>query len=757
MFVTIYMVLAGLRPKYFANKAKKMYNMRMIKKICSFLLILILGISSASCSTFSIGSGAATVGYGFAEAIANRDYSVAYDYLYENSTGLGTEEEFAERYSNIFSALQITEIQLKSREVVEDGQLFSLKYTLIMKSTLMGEVSYDYEADIIPCLSGYGVMYTPSLILPFLETGDTVRIQSEYGKRGEIFDKNKEILAKNDYAQSVFIEIAELQDINAVAATLSSVLGIDAAEVLEKYNNAVENKFDLEVIQAFPKNTLTQEQKDALAAVPGIQIDEDALTYLRYYPMQDSFAHAVGYMGSPSEEEAAAMADKGITEDSKIGKTGLEAVYEDELRPSDGYKLFVQDALGNEKKLLYEQPKQDGEDIVTTLDAKIQNRAYSLLSTNVKEGQSGAVVVMDYKTGNVEALVSYPSFDPNFFSFPIDGKLWNYLNSKEAQTPLYSRATQSVYPPGSSFKPFSIVPALENGKITPEMTPDLTIVNEEWIPDVEGWVYPSIKRAHPTLGEFNMMNAMKSSDNIFYAWAAMQVGIEPFMAYMQKIGIGEVPTFELPVTKSNLLNEGTEMNIKILADMGYGMAELLISPIHLASMYTAFMNNGDMLNPTIVDSIYQTQGTAYNKVYQNERTVFKQGVIQQSTIDTVTEAMRLVVDSGTAYPSRLPGVNMIGKTGTAQVPQADGTMREINWLVLIGQDEGNQKLVLVMLDTLKDEGDAKFIIGRELMKPEGYVDETETADPDEETETTSENPDEQTETTEPNEETNPPE
>jgi cell division protein FtsI/penicillin-binding protein 2 len=724
--------LACPGPENFANKAKKMYNVRMIKKICSIFLILVLVISSVSCSAIGVGSGAATLGYGFAEAIANRDYSAAYGYIYEHSAGKGTEEEFAARYNNILGALQVTDIKLTSREVVENGEMFTLKYTLAMKSKLMGDIQYDYQADITPTINGYGVMYTPSLILPFLETGDTVRIKTEYGKRGEIFDKNKEVLAKNDYAQSVYLEIAKIQDINTAAATVSSVLGIDAADILEKYNNAVENKFDLAVIKALPKNTLTQEQKDALTAVPGVQIDEDSLTPLRYYPMQDSFAHSVGYMGSPSDDEVAEMADKGITQDSKIGKTGLEAIYEDQLRPSDGYKIYVQDSLGNEKKVLFEQPKQDGEDIVTTLDARIQNKAYSLLATNLKEDQSGAVVVLDYKTGNVEALVSYPSFDPNYFSFPMDNKLWSYLNSEEAQTPLFFRATQAVLPPGSSFKPFSIVPALEGGKLTPETVPDINkdIVNNEWMPHVEGWVYPSIKRAHATLGEFNMMNAMKSSDNIFYAWAAMQVGIEPFMEYMHKIGMGEVPSFELPIKKSNLLNEGTEMNIKILADMGYGMAEILVSPLQLASMYTAIMNNGDMLNPTIVDSIYQTQGTAYNKVYQNQRTIFKQGVMQQSTIDILKEALHMVVESGTAYQSRLPGVNLIGKTGTAQVSQADGNKKEVNWLILINEDESNPKLTLVMLDTLKDEGDARYFIGRELMKPEGYVDPEETTEPE---------------------------
>lgn len=699
--------------------------MRMMKKIVSLAIVAALAAAVLSCNALPFGGGAATVGYGFAQAIASGDYEAAYGYLYENSPDLGTEEEFAQRYTNIFDAMQVKKIELEDRTVEENGESYTLNYTLHIESTLMGGLSYDYEADIIPSKNGYGVIYTPSLILPYMESGDTVRLSTEYGQRGEIFDKNKNLLAKNDYAQSIYLQTEKIADIGAVSQSLAELLGVDAADVVKKYDNAVENGFDMVVVDALPKYTLTQSQRDALAQIPGVAVDENSLTPIRYYPMEDNCAHVVGYMGSPSEDEIAAMANEGITENSKIGKTGLEAAYEDVLRPKNGFKLYVQDSLGNEKKLLYEEPAQDGEDLFLTLDSEEQNKAYTLLATNVLADQSGAVVVMDYKTGDVQALVSYPSFDPNNFSFPMNSALWDYLNSEEAQTPLYSRATQGAYPPGSSFKPFSIVPALENGKITPETSPDLNIVNNEWTPDRDDWFYPSIKRVAETLGEFNMMNAMKSSDNIFYAWAAMQVGIDPFMEYMHKIGMGEAPSFELPLKKSNLLNDGTEMNIKILADMGYGMGELLVTPLQLASMYTALVNGGDMLNPTVVQSIYQEKGTAYNEAWHNERTVFKSDTMQSDTIDILKQAMKLVVDSGTAYPARLPGVNMIGKTGTGQVIQADGSIREMNWLVLIGLDEGNEKMVVVMLDTPKDEGEAKFIIGRELMKPDGYVDETE--------------------------------
>ena len=123
----------------------------MVKKIFSIVLAAALAAAAVSCGTLPIGGGAATTGYGFAQAIASGDYKAAYGYLYENSTDLGTEEEFAQRYTNIFDAMQVKKIELADRKIEEKGDSFTLKYTLNIQSGLMGSLSYNYEADIIPC------------------------------------------------------------------------------------------------------------------------------------------------------------------------------------------------------------------------------------------------------------------------------------------------------------------------------------------------------------------------------------------------------------------------------------------------------------------------------------------------------------------------------------------------------------------------------------------------------------------------------
>ena len=670
------------------------------------------------------GNGAATVGYGFVDAIVSGDYEKAYDYCYSGSEDLNTKEEFADRYKNIFEAMEVTSVTLTNQEIVENEDYYTINYTLAFESSLLGSFSYDYSADIMPGRSGYDIIYTPSLILPQMESGDTVRLKTLKGERGEIFDRNKNLLAENGYAQTVYFETAEITDINATLSAVGSIVEIDSEKALEKYNNAVEKGYDTEVIATFPRNTLSQEQIDSLTAIQGIKFDDSSMTKIRYYPYEDAFAHMVGYVGSPSDEEL--EADDTIDENYKIGKSGIESVYEQQLRGSDGKGLYIFGSNGKIKETLYEDKNTNGQDIVLTLDANEQMKAYTALTTTLQEGQSGAVVVLDAKTAETLAAVSTPSFDPNLFGFPMDSNVWNYLNSEDSGTPLFNRVTQATFPPGSTFKPFSIVPAYESGKIGKYDVPSLNIEKNSWrpdssIPNVDNWVYPNINRSEETLGEFNMMNAMKSSDNIFYAYTALLAGIDDFMAYMNEIGIGEAPEYELPIKASTLLNEGTEMNIKILADMGYGMGELEISPLQLATMYTAFTNDGDILNPYIVEGIYDTTDGGYNAVYKGERKVWKSSVMKADTLDTLREALDLVVSNGTAYKADVPGLSIMGKTGTATLAASGENSREVNWLILIGKDEGNEKIVLVMVDTKANEGkDIKLSIGKEMITPDWY-------------------------------------
>jgi penicillin-binding protein len=222
-------------------------------------------------------------------------------------------------------------------------------------------------------------------------------------------------------------------------------------------------------------------------------------------------------MGSPSEEEVEAAEAAGETLNVSVGQTGIEAAFEDTLKGSDGRIIYIEDDKGEVKEVLWEDAKSDGSDIYLTLDTGLQNTAYTLLAANCAEGQSGAAVVMDYTNGDVKAMVSYPSFDNNLFN-PVAKDVWDYYSAEDNQDPLFPRATQSTYMPGSALKPFSAVPAIESGILTESSSPPITVEDNKWLPKMEGWHFPTINRFEtPVGGDWVFEIAMKFAMTYFCA------------------------------------------------------------------------------------------------------------------------------------------------------------------------------------------------------------------------------------------------
>ena len=694
----------------------------------AIVIIMIMACAMAVSSCGDMTGGAVAVGYDFCADICNGRYEQAYDLCYAGSDDLGTKESFAERYRNIYEALQITDTELASREVseIEDSECFSLNYTVDFKSDLLGDFSHDFQAMIMPDVRGYSIMYDPSLILPYMQAGDSVRVKTLKGRRGEIFTSDRDLLAQDSYAQSVCVTVEELEDsVASVAAELSGIIDEKASDIADRINKAADSGQELVVVKKFMRDTLDDEAVARLEQIKGVTVDDKSVSPLRYYPHMDAAAHIVGYVTPATAEDI--EKDPSIQKDDVVGKSGLEFTYDGMLRGKDGKKIYVADSLGNETYVIYEQPAQDGADITLTIESALQDRAYTALATYVKEGQSGCAIVLDYHTGEVEAAVSYPSFDPNWFTISMDPDIWKYLMDEDNGYPLVNRVTQSVYPPGSTFKVFTCVPALENKILSAEQEVFLDIEDNKWTPPESlvgnKWTFPPIVRAEETKGDtYNLINALKSSDNIFFSYVAILEGEEMFMEYMDRIGIDGCIDFDLPVTPSSFKSNATEMSLHLLATSGYGMGEIQTTPLQLASMYTCFMNDGDILNPHVIKSIEKTENGEYHTTYEGKTTKYKENIMKQETIDTLKGAMKQVVQTGTAYQLGLKNLDIIGKTGTATLVSQGASSREVNWIILLSRVEGDEKLVLVMVDSRADEGDNKFDIARELIKPYGYSD-----------------------------------
>ena len=337
---------------------------------------------------------------------------------------------------------------------------------------------------------------------------------------------------------------------------------------------------------------------------------------------------------------------------------------------------------------------------------------------------AGAVVVMNPKTGEVNAIASNPSYDLNRFIKGMSGDEYKALEEQENE-PLRNRAARELYPPGSTFKAFTAAAALDTGTVNENYVFTGYIDNDYWKPTGYGeWPWPRIKRTrvyHRT-EPMNMTNCMLHSDNIYFADVALKIGQEKFIAYFnEKLGMDKSLPYELGAARSQLYSRGSVMDNKMLADSGYGQGQVLVTPLQLAAMFSAFANNGDMPTPRITDGLYVTDGVEYKCIRESEYSVWMEDAISTNAINKIIPMLQGVVDpnkNGTGRSLRVTNVDVAAKTGSAEIGK-DKT-RMYSWFAgfRLNVAQEDERVVIVMLD-VPDSGaysSLKFQIARELLK-----------------------------------------
>jgi len=218
-----------------------------------------------------------------------------------------------------------------------------------------------------------------------------------------------------------------------------------------------------------------------------------------------------------------------------------------------------------------------------------------------------------------------------------------------------------------------------------------------------------------------MRSAIVHSDNIYFANAALLMGWDNYTSYMKSIGFGDTMPFDLNVAQSQLYNDDTELTLMLLADSGYGQGEILTTPLQMATMFCAFANGGNIMQPYIVDGLYETEGIKYNNVSKASPKVWKGGVIEQHSLDVIVPYLKDVVDhslNGTGRSLKVTSVTVAAKTGTAEI--GNDKSRQISWFAGFRCDteDKDARLVLVMLEvpTTDEYASLKFDIAREMLK-----------------------------------------
>lgn len=613
-------------------------------------------------------------------------YNEMYEMISDRSKGQITEEDFVKRNKNIYEGIDMSNLKIDIKNIEKES---SKKYaiTYITSMNVSGQnISFENRSNIIKEDNKLKIDWSSNMIFPNLNGTDKVKVSTSKAIRGKILDRNGKELATNGKISSVGIVPGKLgenktESINKIA------------ELLNLSSETIENKLKASWVkdESFVpiKNVSMDENdlKEKLLQIKGVMISS---TNGRIYPLGEATAHLTGYIQSITKEELEKNPEYSST--SLIGKTGLEKRYEKELKGKDGIEIYITDSEGNKKNTIIKKEKVDGENIKITIDSIIQNNLYKELKND-----EGLFVVMNHKTGEIIALVSTPSYNVNKMALGVSSEEWKELQENE-KTPLLARYTQK-YCPGSTFKPITGAIGLSTNSL--KTTDTFSYSGKSWQKD-KSWGDYNITTLTAYSGEKNLKNALIHSDNIYFAQATLQIGKDNFINGLKTLKFGEDIDFEFNLSKSQFSNSDTIKSETLLADSGYGQGQILVNPIHMASIYSSFANNGNMVKP-------------YLEYKENKETEYlAKEVFTKDAVQEIKNDLIQVVENpeGTAKDMKINGVTIAGKTGTAELKVSkDSEGDTIGWFDCFTVDDSNMPYVIVgMVEKANKNGGSHYVI-----------------------------------------------
>jgi penicillin-binding protein len=308
---------------------------------------------------------------------------------------------------------------------------------------------------------------------------------------------------------------------------------------------------------------------------------------------------------------------------------------------------------------------------------------------------------MDYGTGEILALISTPSYDPNKFLIGMTSQEWNDLNNNP-NNPLYTRFLKR-YPPGSTFKPLIASIALETGTIN--SYDEYEKSGLKWQEDSKWGSYYIT-----TLKEYDepatIENALIYSDNIFFAKTALKIGAEKLEKELKKLGFQSEFDFDMELKSSQISNDGKFSNDIQLADSGYGQGEVLVNPIQMAAIYSIFANNGNMIKP-------------YLEIKQDDEPKFiQEHVFSKNVVELIKEYLTQTIENeqGTGHSAKMNNLKIAGKTGTAETKSTKEEIdaKEVGWFNMFVTDEKSDKqyVVISMIENVENKGGSQYVINK---------------------------------------------
>lgn len=642
----------------------------------------------------------------YMQHIPAQEYEQMYAMLDTEVADSISQEDFIKRNAAIYEGIEIRNMQVEI--IAYDEEQLSVMYQTSF-DTVAGNISFKNEAFFAEEEDRYGLIWYDSLIFPNLAATDKVSVSAIPADRGEILDRNGRVLAGKGTAASVGIVPGKMENRDEVITKTAELLEI-TPEAVEKKLAAKwvkEDSFvplktipaveETELLKAEPDEAVLREKErqERLLEISGVMISD---VEVRKYPLGEAAAHLVGYVQSVTAEDLEKHAGEGYTENSVIGRSGVESLFEKELKGKNGSRICIVNAEGKEKEELASILVQHGQNIQLTIDAGLQTALY----TQFQEDK-GCSVAMNPYTGEVLALVSTPSYDTNAFILGLSGEQWATWNEDEDK-PLYNRFRQ-IWCPGSTFKPVTAAVGLEAGAIDPEE--DYGSEGLRWQKDTS-WGSYYVTTLH-TYEPVTLENALIYSDNIYFAKAALNIGADTLENSLTKLGFHTELPFAVKMAESQYSNtEHIETEIQ-LADSGYGQGQILVNPLHLACIYSAFCNAGNVIKPYL---LCQDNETAEYWI---------SGAFSTETAGQVLEGMKKVVNDshGTGYAAHREDIVLAGKTGTAEIKASkeDTSGTELGWFAVFTAEETMDRPILMisMVEDVKERGGSGYVVRKDSL------------------------------------------
>ena len=610
------------------------------------------------------------------ELLKKKDYKQMYQMLNPKIVYTPTQKYFVEKYKEFYEEIDAKNIQIK----ILDEQDSVIEY-LIYIDTLAGRITYRNKVGV----KDEQIQFNKNLIMDGYTDGCKIKITTyNPEKRGRILDRNGKVLAEDGKGYSVGLVKGKLNGENDYGQ-IAQYLETDVETLQKKMSASWINDDSFVPIKTVSEATKNDLINKNILGINGVKI---STVSIRTYPYDKVASHIVGYVQNVNAEDLKKHKNEGYNSTSVIGRNGIEAAYEEKLKGITSGKIELVDKNDKViKELCHKEVKMSPQDITLTIDIDLQQSLY-----NEYQNDKSASVALNPKTGEVLALVSTPSYSNNDFVLGLSTDKWNALNN-DVNQPLMSRYTQT-YTPGSSMKPITAAIGLETKTIDPNK--DLG-TKDKWQKD-SSWGNYYVTTLHAPSPN-NLKNAITYSDNVYFARSALNIGKENLFKYYKNLKIGKKVTFELALNKSQYINKNQKVSDQLIADSGYGQGQILINPLQLASIYSAFVNNGSIYQPHIVQG--QTK-TWIKNVFSKETTK----IIKEDLINAIAD------ENGTGHAIYHDNVILAGKTGTAEIKQSqsDTTGTELGWFTVMTIDEKQPILMTTVVEDVKNRGGSGYVV-----------------------------------------------